>query len=198
MSEISPIWPTGCKASSCAYVATGFIGDLMIPGATAFTLIPRLAYSIASDLVAAGQPALRKRREHRGYAGDRVIDQARRYPHEMAAALLLHLGDGELRDVKKPGDVDAQDRHVVGLDVLGERFGDEDAGVVDERVDPPEPGHPFKDRTLGRLPIGDIAGHREDLIIVRRSDRARGRDDPVVAIAVRPDEGPRRCPARHR
>src|ERR1700730_18374599 len=34
-----------------------------------------------------------------------------------------------------------------------------------------------------------VAGHREDLIIVRRSDRARGRDDPVVAIAVRPDEG---------
>src|SRR5271156_5065833 len=107
----------------------------------------------------------------------------------MAAALLLHLGDGELRDVKEPGDVDAQDRHVVGLGVLGERFGDEDAGVVDERVDPPEPGHPFGDRTLGRLPIGDVAGNREDLIIVRRSDRARGRDDPVVAIAVRPDEG---------
>ena len=34
----------------------GFIGDLMIPGATAFTLIPRLAYSIASDLVAAARP----------------------------------------------------------------------------------------------------------------------------------------------
>src|SRR5258708_4132695 len=45
--------------------------------------------------------------------------------------------------------------------LLGERFGDEDAGVVDERVDPPEPGHPFGDRTLGRLPIGDVAGHSE-------------------------------------
>jgi hypothetical protein len=56
----------------------------------------------------------------------------------MTAALLLHLGDRELRDVKEAGDVDAQDRRVVGLGVLRERFGDEDAGVVDERVDAPE------------------------------------------------------------
>ena|SRR6516165_11714316 len=46
----------GCRASSCAYVSTGCIGDLMMPGATAFTLIPRFAYSIASDLVAAARP----------------------------------------------------------------------------------------------------------------------------------------------
>jgi hypothetical protein len=55
----------------------------------------------------------------------------------MAAALLLHLGDDELRDVKEAGDVDAQDRSIVGFGVLGERFGDKDAGVVDERVDAP-------------------------------------------------------------
>ena len=32
------------------------MGDLMTPSATAFTRIPRLAYSIASDLVAALRP----------------------------------------------------------------------------------------------------------------------------------------------
>ena len=68
----------------------------------------------------------------------------------MAATPLLHLGDGELCDVKEPGDVDAHDRPVVGLGVRGERFGDEDAGVVDERVDAPEPCHAFGDRTRGR------------------------------------------------
>jgi hypothetical protein len=38
----------------------------------------------------------------------------------MAAALLLHLGDGELRDVKEARDIDAQDRRVVCLGVLSE------------------------------------------------------------------------------
>ena len=36
----------------------GFIGDLMMPGATAFTRMPVFAYSIASDLVAPFKPPL--------------------------------------------------------------------------------------------------------------------------------------------
>jgi len=79
------------------------------------------------------QTALRQRRKHGRYAGDRVVDQARRDLHDMAAALLLHLGDGELRNMKEAGDVDAQDRCVVGPGVLGEGLGDEDASVVGER-----------------------------------------------------------------
>ena len=97
-----------------------------------------------------------------------MVDQARRDLHDMAAALLLHLGDGELGDVKEARDIDAQDRRIVGLGVLSERFGDEDAGVVDERVDAPEPGHAFGDRTLGRLPIGDVAGDDHDVVVARR------------------------------
>jgi hypothetical protein len=42
--------------AASTYVSTGCIGDLMVPGATAFTRIPRFAYSIASDLVAAFRP----------------------------------------------------------------------------------------------------------------------------------------------
>jgi hypothetical protein len=45
--------PTGCRAARCAYVSGECIGVLMVPGATAFTRMPRFAYSIASDLVAA-------------------------------------------------------------------------------------------------------------------------------------------------
>jgi hypothetical protein len=86
----------------------------------------------------------------------------------MAAASLLHLGDGELRDVKKACDIDAQDRRVVCLGVLGERFADKDAGVVDQRVDAPEPGHAFRDSTLGRFSIGDIAGDDQNVVIARR------------------------------
>src|SRR5258706_11485787 len=48
--------PSGCSLASCACVSTGCIGVLMTPGATAFTLMPSFAYSIASDLVAALKP----------------------------------------------------------------------------------------------------------------------------------------------
>jgi hypothetical protein len=45
--------------------------------------------------------------------------------------LLLHLGDGKLCDVEKAGDVHAEDGSEVGLGVVGEWLGDENAGVVD-------------------------------------------------------------------
>jgi hypothetical protein len=61
----------------------------------------------------------------------------------------------QLRDVKKPVTLSPQDRRVVGLGVLSERFGDKDAGFGDERVDAPEPGDTFVDRPLGRLPIDE-------------------------------------------
>jgi hypothetical protein len=41
---------------------------LTVPGATAFTQTPRLAYWIASDLVAAFRPPFRQGREHARYA----------------------------------------------------------------------------------------------------------------------------------
>ena len=88
----------------------------------------------------------------------------------MAAALLLHLGDGELRDVEESGEVDAQDGGVVGLGVLGEGLGDEDAGVVDECVDAPESLYGFGDRTLRRLPFGNVAGDDENVGVARRFD----------------------------
>ena len=126
-----------------------------------------------------------------------MVDQARCDLYYVAAALFLHLGDGELSDVKEAGKVDAQNSGVVGLGVLGEGLGDEDAGVVDERVDAPEPGHALGDRALRRFPIGDVAGHRENFVIARRLKRACRRDDVVIAIAVGLDEGrtdTSRCP----
>ena len=86
----------------------------------------------------------------------------------MAAALLFHFGDRELRDVKEAGEVHGHHRRVVSPGVLSERFADKDAGIVDERVDAPEPGHTFRDCTLGRLPIGDVAGDDQNAVIARR------------------------------
>jgi hypothetical protein len=189
MSEISPIRPSGCSLPSCACVSTGCIGVLMTPGATAFTLMPTFAYSIASDLVAALKPPLRQRGEHGRHVGVRVFDQARRDLHDVAAMPLFHLRDSELRDVKEPHKVDTQHSGVISLGILSERLGDEYAGVVDERIDAPEPGQAFGNHTLGRVPVGNVAGHHQDSVIVGRLDRPRRRDHPVIATAICFDKG---------
>lgn len=111
-------------------------------------------------------------------------DQARRDLHNMAAATFLHLGDGELRDVEKPGDVDAQHRSEILAGVAGERLGDEDAGVVDERVNPPEPIDPCGDYALGRLGFRDIAGYGQNVVIIRPVNRTRRCDDPVTQASI--------------
>ena len=76
-------------------------------------------------------------RFHGRHAGDCVVDQARRDLHDVAAAL-FHC---ELADVEEASEIDA--RRVVDLGVVGEWLGDEDAGVVYDRVDVAEPGHVF-------------------------------------------------------
>src|SRR6476659_1238688 len=58
MSRTSPMRPTGCRFARNSWVSGACIGVLMMPGATAFTRMPLLAYSIASDLVAAANPPL--------------------------------------------------------------------------------------------------------------------------------------------
>jgi hypothetical protein len=50
-SDISPIWPIGCKAPSCVCHVGEFIGD-NCSRSDCVMRIPRFAYSIASDLVA--------------------------------------------------------------------------------------------------------------------------------------------------
>src|SRR5712672_2088863 len=94
-----------------------------------------------------------------------------------------------LRDVKEACEVDAQHSRVISLGILSERLGDEYAGVVDERVDAPEPGQAFGNRTLGRLPVGNVAGQHQDLVIVGWPDRPCRRDHPVIAIAICFDKG---------
>src|SRR5216684_1015807 len=150
MSEISPIRPSGCSLASCACVSTGCIGVLMTPGATAFTLMPRFAYSIASDLVAALKPPF-------------VSEASTDGTWEFACS--------------------------IRLGILSERLGDEYASVVDERIDAPEPRQALGNRTLGRLPVGNVAGHHQDLVIVGRPDRPCRRDHPVIAMAICFDKG---------
>lgn len=67
-----------------------------------------------------------------------MVDQAGGELDDVAAALAEHLLDGELGDAEEAGQVDTGHRVVVGLGVVGERLGDENAGVVDQGVDAAE------------------------------------------------------------
>ena len=141
----------------------------MMPGATAFTRMPRLAYSIASDLVAASRPPLVRDASTDGTPlmawSTRLVVMFTTWPppcftiSAMARCVMW----------KKPARLTPSDRREVGLGVLGERLGDEDAGVVDQRIDAAEPGHGFGDHALGGLRVGDVAGDGEN---VRRRSTA--------------------------
>ena len=66
-----------------------------------------------------------------------LFDQPGRHvDHVPTFALGEHSGDRALRDVEKAGQIHCSDELVVRHGVLGERLGDEDAGVVDQRVHP--------------------------------------------------------------
>jgi hypothetical protein len=106
-------------------------------------------------------------------------------------ALLDHLRDRELGHVEEPVEVHRRDRGVVVAErVVRERFADVDAGVVDERVDPPEPSDGLLDRTLCGFGVCDVAGDRDVVVPVytRGPERQRNADDGIPGTAVSGDE----------
>lgn len=74
---------------------------------------------------------------------------------------------------------------VVFSGVLGERLADVDAGVVHQRVDPAKSRDSFGNDTLGGRRITDITSYRQDVRVVRRLDRARGRDNAIAELSKR-------------
>ena len=87
-----------------------------------------------------------------------AIDQRRCDLHDVAALALLHLDHGALRDVKEAGEIDPENRRIIGLGIFRERLRDEDAGIVDQRIDPPKSSHPVRDRAFGSLDVRDRLG----------------------------------------
>ena len=134
------------------------------------------------------QAALGQRGQHRRYAVDSVVDEARRNADHVAAAILFHLGNGELRDEKEAVEVHGGDVCVVFGRIAGEGLGDEDAGVVDERVDAAKAGNGFGNHALRGGRVADIACHGQDVGIFRGLDRTCGGDDAVVELAKRVDQ----------
>src|SRR4029077_12194260 len=102
----------------------------MTPGATAFTRMPSFAYSIASDLVAASRPPFVREASTEGKRESawsiRLVVIWTMWP-------LPRFSISAIASCVMWKNPDAEDRCVIGLGVLGERLGDEDACVVDKR-----------------------------------------------------------------
>ncbi len=66
-------------------------------------------------------------------------------------------------DVEEAVQIGRQHRGIVLVGVVGERLGDEDAGIVDQRVDLTELLERLLDDALGSLGIADVARDRQDI-----------------------------------
>ena len=66
----------------------------MVPRDTAFTRIPRRAYSNCERFGRGIRATLRQRRQRGRYTSDCMVDEARGDLHDMGATLPLHLCDG--------------------------------------------------------------------------------------------------------
>jgi hypothetical protein len=106
----------------------------------------------------------------------------------VSRALLQHLHHGVLRDVEEASEIGRDLCPEVVDRIVREGLGDEDPGIVDERVDPPEPRHRLFDDALGRCRIADVAGYGSSIVIAAQLDRARRRHYPVIAIAISLDQ----------
>jgi hypothetical protein len=101
-----------------------------------------------------------------------VVDEAGAHIDDMAAALADHLPDNALSDVEEPGEIHGGDRGIVVWRVVGERLADEDPGVIDQAVDPPEPIERPLHHALGGPGIGDVTLHGEVVGRIGGADRA--------------------------
>src|SRR5438270_4654278 len=106
----------------------------------------------------------------------------------MPTALLEHLRHRALRHGEEPGEVDRDDVGVVLGGVIGERLGDEDASVVDQRVDPAELTQALADDRFGGGGIADVTLNGKHADVFRRLDGARVRDYRVAEFPVCGDE----------
>jgi hypothetical protein len=92
-----------------------------------------------------------------------MVDEAGRDVDDVAAALYEHLLDCALGDVEETGEVDGNNGVEVVWWVVGERLADEDAGVADQRVDPPETVECLVRHAMSGFRLRDVTRHRDDV-----------------------------------
>jgi hypothetical protein len=128
------------------------------------------------------QTTFGQRGQYRRHAVNCVVCQAGGDVDDVAFALFFHLVDRELGDVEEAVQVHRQHVGVVFGGVRGERFGDEDTGVVDQGVDAAKTCDGFTDDLLCDFRVADVARHGEDVRVGGRFDRTRRGDDFVIQV----------------
>jgi hypothetical protein len=106
----------------------------------------------------------------------------------VAAASLEHLGDGPLGEPEESGEVDADHSCIVVSGVVGERLGDEEAGVVDEGVDASEALECPADDPVGGGGLGHVPLDGEHGRVCGGLDRPGGGHDRPAPPLVGGDE----------
>src|SRR6202035_1981227 len=99
-----------------------------------------------------------------------------------------HLVDGTLGKPEEPGQVDPDDRRVVGRGVVGERLGDQHASVVDQGVDAAEASQGCIDDLLGGSALGNVRGDGDQIGVLRRLDRTGARHHPPALPPIPGDK----------
>jgi hypothetical protein len=144
----------------------------MMPGEAALTRMPREACSMASDLVAVARPPL---------VSAAGTDGALEFASSAWVALTLTTWPPFRFSIsamtrwvsqKNPVRLTPANERVVLRRVVGERLGDEDAGVVDQGVDAPEARQRVAGDPVRGGGLGDVSLDGEHVRVLRRLDRA--------------------------
>ena len=84
-----------------------------------------------------------------------------------------HCGHRRTGKLKEATEIHSGGRVIVIVGVLGERLGNEDAGIVDNHVNPSEPLQRGINDALADATLRDIAGNREHHGVVRLNHRSQ-------------------------
>lgn len=114
-----------------------------------------------------------------------------------AVVLCQHFGDDALGEMEEAKHVHRCDQCIVFGRVADEGLGDEDTGVVDQRVDAAEPHHRFENEAFGSSGVGDIAWDAQDFGMRRVGNGASWRSPGSRACGM-PRPSLHRFHAMHR
>jgi hypothetical protein len=120
----------------------------------------------------------------------RVVDNRGRDIDHVAAVAFQHLGYGPLGETEEAGHVYAEHQRVILGGVVGERLGHKDAGIIDQRVDPPETAQCGVDDLTGGGGVAEVTRDGEHLRVRRRVHRLGiGHHRPALAPVSGDDPG---------